>query len=140
MAETQTLKYLSVQLSGSLVTGTAIMPLIVCGTAKSGYGGITIIGAQYQAGTTTGTGTAYKLELVHGGYQGTALGGTIASFIGGTAAASNFASDTVYAFTILTTSSINRIAQGDSLSVRKVADGVNQSPAGVLHIQYLEGR
>jgi hypothetical protein len=138
MAETNVLKHMSVQLSGNLNTGTALMPIIVCGTAKSGYGGFTLIAAQFCAGTTTGAGTAYTLELVHGGYRGTALGGTVAAAIGGTA--STFASDAVYAFTVLTTSSLNRFAEGDSLSVRKVASGVNMAVSGVLTISYMDGR
>lgn len=132
-------KHFAVQLNGSLVTGTALMPILM---ANSSFGGdsFTLLSAYYQAGTTTGVGTAFKLELVHGGYRGTVLGGTVAAAIGGSAAASNFASDTVYPFTIITTTSLNVFAAGDSLAVRKVADGVNQSPAGIIFGEYLVGR
>ena len=136
MAETQNLLFMSVQLNGNLVAGTALMPLIVAGTANSGFGGFTLIGAQFCAGAATGAGTAYTLTLVHGGYQGTALGGTVAAAIGGTA--STFAADTVYGFTM--TAAQTRFAEGDSLSIEKIASGVNMSPSGVLHLQYMQGR
>lgn len=127
-------QHVTVQLDGSLHTGTALMPVIIAPTVGQG-GGFTLVNAQFQAGTTTGAGTAYTLELVHGGYRGTVLGGTVGAAIGGTA--STFASDAVYAFTL---SGTLTFAAGDSLSVRKVASGVNQSPAGVLNISYIPGR
>src|SRR4051794_1925040 len=99
MAETLNVMNMSVQLGGSLVSGTALLPLIVAPTAAYG-GGFTLLSAQFQPGTTTGVGTAYTLELVHGGLVGTALGGTVAAAIGGSAAASNFVPDTVYPFTL----------------------------------------
>jgi hypothetical protein len=137
MPEIGGVEYMTVQLDGSLHTGTALMPLIVAGTAGSGFGGgFTLVGAFYQAGTTTGAGTAFTLALVHGGYMGTVLGGTVGGLIGGTA--SVFASDTVYPFTLVAAQT--RFAEGDSLSIRKVASGVNQSPAGVLHLQFVRGR
>lgn len=129
-----TVHHLAVQLSGSLNTGTAMMPVIVADALNLG-GGFTLVSAQYQAGTTTGAGTAYTLTLVHGGASGTVLGGTVSTTIGGTA--STFASDQVAAFTL---SGTLTFAAGDSLSVRKVASGVNQSPAGVLNIAYIPGR
>lgn len=138
MSETQNVLYMSVQLGGNLVTGTALMPLIVAGTANSGFGGFTLIAAQFCAGAATGVGTAYKLNLVHGGYRGTVLGGTVSDQLGGTAAASNFAADSVYAFTL--TAAQQRFAEGDSLSIQKIAEGTNQSPEGVLHLQYVQGR
>ncbi|SRR5258706_8042076 len=131
-----TVHHMTVQLNGNLVAGTALMPLIVADAVNQG-GGFTIIGAQFQAGALTGVGTAYTLALVHGGYQGTVLGGTVAVPIGGSAAASNFAADSVYAWTLAGTLTF---AAGDSLSIRKVASGVNMSPTGVVHIQYMPGR
>jgi hypothetical protein len=132
--DAMSVQYVSVQLNGSLNTGTALMPVIVASSAALG-GGFTLVSAQFQAGTTTGAGTAYTLALVHGGFRGTVLGGTVSDVIGGTA--STFASDTVYPFTLTGTLTF---ATGDSLSVRKVASGVNQSPSGVLTIGYIPGR
>ncbi len=134
MAETLNVMNLAVQLDGSLHSGTALMPLIIAPDNSLG-GGFTLLSAQFQAGTTTGAGTAYTLKLVHGGYRGTALGGTVSDTLGGTA--SVFASDTVYPFALTGTLTF---AAGDSLSIQKVASGVNQSPAGVLNIQYINGR
>jgi hypothetical protein len=125
----------SVQLDGSLHSGTALMPIFFVPEDEALGGGYTLLEAYYQAGTTTGAGTAFTLQLVHGGYRGTALGGTVAAAIGGTA--SLFASDTVYEFTL---SGTKTFAAGDSLSVRKVASGVNQSPAGVVFGSYVRGR
>lgn len=124
----------TVQLDGSLVTGTALMPLVVAPTVGQG-GGFTLLAAYFEAGAATGAGTAYTLELVHGGYRGTVLGGTVGAAIGGTA--SVFAADTVYAFTL---SGTLTFAAGDSLSIRKVASGVNQSPAGVVVLHIMQGR
>jgi hypothetical protein len=136
MAESLNVMNLTVQLSGSLISGTALLPLIVAPSAAQG-GGFTLLSAQYQAGTSTGVGTAFTLELVHGGAVGTALGGTVAAAIGGSAAASNFVPDTVYPFTL---SGTLTFAAGDSLAVKKVASGVNMSPGGVLNLQYINGR
>ncbi len=126
----------SVQLNGSLNTGTALMPLFFVPEDEALGGGYTLLEAYYQAGTTTGAGTAFTLQLVHGGYRGTALGGTVAAAIGGTA--SLFASDTVYGFTLV--DALKTFAAGDSLAVRKVASGVNQSPTGVVFGSYVRGR
>jgi hypothetical protein len=134
MAETLDVMTLSVQLNGSLNTGTAIMPVLPAAYGEHG-GGFTLLRAQFQAGTTTGAGTAYTLKLVHGGSAGTVLGGTVSDTIGGTA--SVFASDGVYPFALTGTLTF---AAGDSLAVQKVASGVNQSPAGILTIQYINGR
>lgn len=133
------IKHLTIQVNGNLVAGTALMPLIYLPNTMGGDA-ITLLSAQFCAGALSGVGTAYKMELVHGGYRGTALGGTVATFIGGSAAASNFAADTVYPWTIITTSSLNVFAAGDSLSVRKIADGTNMSPSGVIMLEYLVGR
>lgn len=134
MAEVLNVMNLTVQLNGSLNTGTALMPIAIAPDGSLG-GGFTLLAAQFQAGTTTGAGTAYTLTLVHGGSRGTALGGTVSDTLGGTA--SLFASDTVYPFALTGTLTF---AAGDSLSIRKVASGVNQSPSGVLNIQYINGR
>lgn len=132
-------KHATIQVNGNLVAGTALMPLIYVPNNLGGDS-FTLLSAFFQAGALTGVGTAYKMELVHGGYRGTALGGTVATFIGGSAAASNFVADTVYPWTIITTSNLNKFAAGDSLSVRKVADGTNMSPSGVIMLEYLVGR
>lgn len=139
MAEALNVIMLSVQLNGSLVGGTALMPVLISPTGTLG-GGFRLLTAQFQPGALTGVGTAYSLELVHGGLVGTALGGTATAAIGGSAAASNFVADTVYPFTLSATDSLTTFAAGDSLSVRKVASGVNMSPSGVLTISYMNGR
>lgn len=138
MPETFEVHQITVQLNGSGVAGTALIPLLLADPVSTGDGGLTVIGAYFTAGALTGVGTAYKMALVHGGYRGTVLGGTIAAQIGGTA--SVFAADSVYPWTIITTSDINRLAAGDSLSIQKIADGVNMSPSGVVNIQFLKGR
>lgn len=132
--DAMSVQHVAVQLSGNLVAGTALMPLMIAPSVALG-GGFTLVGAEFTAGALTGAGTAYTLALVHGGYQGTVLGGTVAVPIGGTA--SVFAADTGYPFTLSGTLSFTA---GDSLSVRKVASGVNMSPSGVITLRYIPGR
>jgi hypothetical protein len=134
MPETMNVQYLNIPIGGNLVAGTALMPLVVAASAGLG-GGFTLVGASFFAGALTGAGTAYTLALVHGGYQGTVNAGTVGGLIGGTA--SVFAADTVYPFTLTGTQTF---AAGDSLTVRKVASGVNMTPTGSILLQIVQGR
>lgn len=138
MPEGMSVQYLAVQLSGSgiksTVGGTALVPIMVAASVGLG-GGFTVVGAQFTAGTATNAGTAYTLELVHGGAAGTALGGTCCAAIGGTA--SPVALNTVYAFTV---GALCTFAAGDSLSVKVVDQGAVSNPTGVLAVQYVAGR
>lgn len=134
MPEAMNVQYVSVPIGANLVAGTAMMVLMKAAAAGLG-GGFTLVDAQFQAGALTGVGTAYTLELVHGGATGTVLGGTCGSAIGGTA--STWAAEQVIPWTLTGTQTF---AAGDSLALRKIAVGTNMTPTGVLSLQIVPGR
>jgi hypothetical protein len=139
MSESLNVQCITIPFSSTPTGGTVIWPILKAPSAALG-GGITILSVEVVPATATNDGTAWAVALVNGGTLGTVLGGTIAAKVGGTATASNFAANTIYPFTIITTSNINMLSAGQYLAAKITQEGVTDVPDGVMHIQYLNGR
>lgn len=102
----------------------------------SGWGGYTVLGANFVNGAATTGGTSFFARLVNYGTSGTVVGGTIGT-IGGTA--DHYAADTPKAFTITAAQAF--LDEGEWLVLRKDQDQADSdiNAQAVINIWLIPG-